>query len=81
MTPIWTVEEQFPKLTLRIAFTNLLDITSPPNQSLLMYLSSQASAEKDRAQLIKLAKVCIQIKQLKAYFFKYFISFQTLKSG
>jgi hypothetical protein len=55
----WLVDERFPQFTLRTAFTNYLDITSPLTQNMLMYLSTQASAENDRIELEKLAKVKI----------------------
>lgn len=53
----WLVDERFPQFTLRTAFTNYLDITSPLTQNMLMYLSTQASVENDRIELEKLAKV------------------------
>ena len=57
VTTQWIVDERIPPFTLRTAFTYLLDITSPLSQNLLMYLSTQATAENDRIQLEKLAKV------------------------
>lgn len=67
MTAEWVVDERFPMLTLRMAFTNLLDISSPLTQALLMYLSTQASSETDRIRLEKLAKVLF-VKPLKLSF-------------
>lgn len=69
MTAEWVVDERFPMLTLRMAFTNLLDISSPLTQALLMYLSTQASSETDRIRLEKLAKVFF-VKLINLIFFK-----------
>jgi nitric-oxide synthase, brain len=53
----WVKDDRYPnEITLRTAFTNFLDITSPPSQKLLSYLSLQASDETDRLNLEKLAK-------------------------
>lgn len=53
----WVKDEHYPdEITLRAAFTNFLDITSPPTQKMLMYLALQASEESDRSNLEKLAK-------------------------
>ena len=43
-------------MTLRSALTNFLDITSPLTQKMLMYFSAQATDEKERIQLEKLAR-------------------------
>ena len=52
----WIVDDRFPYFTLRKAFTNFLDITSPLAQNMLMYMSAQATDEVDRAKLEKLAR-------------------------
>ena len=52
----WVVDDRFPEFTIRLALTCYLDITSTPTQNMLMYLSTQATTETDRAQLEKLSK-------------------------
>ena len=56
-TKEWVKDDRYPNaITLRTAFTNFLDITSPPTQKMLMYFSMQASSDSDRLKLEKLAK-------------------------
>lgn len=56
VTKEWIIDDRFPEFTLRTAFTNFLDITSPPTQDMLMYLSTQTTVDRDRIQLEKLGK-------------------------
>lgn len=52
----WVVDENYLPFTLRHAFTNLLDITSPLSQDMLKNLSSQATSDSDREKLEKLSQ-------------------------
>jgi sulfite reductase alpha subunit-like flavoprotein len=52
----WTIDERYPKCTLRSAFQFYLDITTPPTQKMLLYLSTQASSDADKIALEKLGK-------------------------
>lgn len=65
VTTEWVVDERFPAFTLRVALTNMLDITAPPSQNLLKYLSAHASVENERIQLEKLSKVSEKQKKWK----------------
>ncbi|RNA17686.1 Nitric oxide brain [Brachionus plicatilis] len=61
----WVVDDQYLPFTLRHAFTNLLDITSPLSQDMLKYLSSQVSADSDREKLEKLSQDHIAYEKWK----------------
>lgn len=61
----WTVDDRFLPFTLRTAFTNYLDITSPLTQNMLMLMSTQAACETDRIQLEKLATDHVEYEKWK----------------
>lgn len=61
----WVVDEKYLPFTLRHAFTNLLDITSPLSQDMLKYLSTQATSDLDREKLEKLSQDHIAYEQWK----------------
>ncbi|XP_041378542.1 nitric oxide synthase-like protein [Gigantopelta aegis] len=56
-TKAWTPFEKMPRCSLRTAFTRYLDVTTPPSQSLLQLLATQASRDADREHLEQLATV------------------------
>ncbi|CAF0772283.1 unnamed protein product [Brachionus calyciflorus] len=61
----WVVDDRYASFSLRQAFTNLLDITSPLTQDMLKYLSSQASSDADREKLEKLSNDHIAYEKWK----------------
>ncbi|XP_030632223.1 nitric oxide synthase 2b, inducible [Chanos chanos] len=52
---IWQTDERLPVCPLSQALTYLLDITSPPSQTLLKKLSQTATSEEHRQRLLTLA--------------------------
>uniref|UniRef100_C4TP54 Nitric oxide synthase 1 n=1 Tax=Ambigolimax valentianus TaxID=1338344 RepID=C4TP54_9EUPU len=51
----WTQIEKMPTCSMRLAFTQFLDLTTPPSQSLLSLLATQATRDSDREKLELLA--------------------------
>ncbi|XP_059143081.1 nitric oxide synthase-like isoform X2 [Physella acuta] len=51
----WAEFEKMPVCSMRSAFTYILDITTPPSQSLLQLLATQATRDVDRERLENLA--------------------------
>nr|BAF73722.1 nitric oxide synthase [Ambigolimax valentianus] len=51
----WTLFEKMPVCSMRMAFTHILDVTTPPPQSLLQLLATQTTREMDKTRLELLA--------------------------
>ncbi|XP_060064662.1 nitric oxide synthase 1-like [Ylistrum balloti] len=54
-TKSWCHFERIPVCTMRTAFANFLDITTPPSQAFLHLLATQSSRDVDRIKLENLA--------------------------
>lgn len=61
----WITQHRLPPCTLREAFSNYLDITSPPGQRFLASMSLMAKDESDRCRLKQLAQEPEEYKKWK----------------
>lgn len=53
----WKPHERIPALSMRIALTRYLDITTPPGQQFLRVLATMAEDETDKRKIQLLATV------------------------
>lgn len=61
----WLTQHRLPPCTLREAFTNYLDITSPPGQRFLASMSTMAIDESEKLRLKQLAQEPEEYKKWK----------------
>ena len=54
---MWQNQERLPNCNLKTLFSNYMDITTPPSQTLLALLGAHAKDDEDKAKLKLLATV------------------------
>ena len=67
----WIADNKLPACSLRSAFMNYLDITTPLSQNMLNLLLNHNMNEIDRTNIKKLTTVRLVIHYLKQIYFHY----------